>query len=153
PQAMRALYRFADRVPGIVMVAGPARSPRHRRPAMHVDVPVPDIGARRALWRAAVTTVPAAERDAPAGELAPHHPMSAPPIEAAMAAALARTEPVALRRRLLDVCAEAGRTRLAELADRVIPKAGWNDLVLPPAQLALLRGIVAHARGREQVLD
>jgi hypothetical protein len=151
PQAMRALFRFADRVPGIVMIAGAARIAGHRRPHIHIDVPAPDLEARRALWRTTLVAVPAAEREGLADELAQRHVMGAPAIEAALAEALARVEPVPLRRRLLEACAESGRVRLAELADRVIPKACWNDLVLPEAQHALLRGIVAHARGREQV--
>jgi hypothetical protein len=153
PQTTRALFRFAHRVPGIVMVAGAARAAGHRRPVIHVDVPVPDLETRRALWRTALVTVPAAERDALANELAQRHVMGAPAIEAALAQALARVEPAPLRRRLLEVCSESGGLRLAELADRVVPKADWNDLVLPDAQQGLLRGIVAHARGREQVFD
>ena len=152
PQTMRALFRFADRVPGIVMVAA-ARVAGHRRPVIHIDVPAPDLEARRALWRITLVAVPAAERESLADELAQRHVMGAPAIEAALAEAQARVEPVPLRRRLLEACAESGRVRLAELADRVIPKAGWNDLVLPEAQHGLLRGIVAHARGREQVFD
>ena len=43
--------------------------------------------------------------------------------------------------------------RLAGLARKIVPRYGWQDIVLPGDQLALLREIVATVRGRPQVLE
>ncbi|WP_132124151.1 ATP-binding protein [Actinocrispum wychmicini] len=42
---------------------------------------------------------------------------------------------------------------LEQLARRVDPQAGWDDQVLPPAQLSMLRELGLRARHRDQVLD
>jgi ATPase family associated with various cellular activities (AAA) len=49
---------------------------------------------------------------------------------------------------LWRACREASRSRLEDLAQRIEPLAGWNDLILPEAQKATLRQIAAHARYR-----
>jgi hypothetical protein len=43
--------------------------------------------------------------------------------------------------------------RLSSLARKIVPRYGWEDIVLPDDQLTLLREIVATVRGRPQVLD
>jgi SpoVK/Ycf46/Vps4 family AAA+-type ATPase len=45
------------------------------------------------------------------------------------------------------------RGRLDGLARRVEPRAGWDDLVLPPAQRAVLDEVAAHVRHRATVFD
>jgi hypothetical protein len=52
-----------------------------------------------------------------------------------------------------EACRVAGRSRLDDLAQRLVPTAGWDDLVLPAPQKAALAAIAAHARHRLQVLD
>ncbi|HXP91541.1 MAG TPA: ATP-binding protein [Fibrobacteria bacterium] len=44
------------------------------------------------------------------------------------------------------LCRQTARRSLDDLATRVDGAAAWDDLVLPPAQAAVLRQIVAHAR-------
>ena len=39
------------------------------------------------------------------------------------------------------------------LTQRIEPRAGWDDLVLPASQLGLLREIAVHVRHRLTVLD
>jgi hypothetical protein len=55
--------------------------------------------------------------------------------------------------RLWDACRRQARPALAELAQRINPGAGWDDLVLPAAQLRLLRDIALHVRHRLTVFD
>ena len=49
---------------------------------------------------------------------------------------------------LWRACRDASRSRLDDLAQRLEPAAGWNDLVLPEAQKIILRQIAAHAKHR-----
>lgn len=46
---------------------------------------------------------------------------------------------------------QAARGGIDNLAQRILSKAGFDDLVLPPAQLAALRDIVQQLRHRERV--
>ena len=48
---------------------------------------------------------------------------------------------------------EHARMALDDLGRRITPRAGWDDLVLPAAQRAVLKEIVAHVRRRSTVHD
>jgi hypothetical protein len=54
---------------------------------------------------------------------------------------------------LWSSCRGLGRTKLDDLAQRIVPAAAWNDLVLPEPQKSLLRQIVAHVRQRLKVYE
>lgn len=47
----------------------------------------------------------------------------------------------------------AGRTRLAATTEVIEPRAGWNDLILPPDTLAAIRMVAAQAAARPIVYD
>src|SRR5207247_2519008 len=53
-----------------------------------------------------------------------------------------------LRRRLWDDCLLTTRPRMDALAQRVEPKATWDDIVLPEPELALLHRIANQLRHR-----
>jgi hypothetical protein len=50
-------------------------------------------------------------------------------------------------------CRTLARPRLQELAERIVPRAGWDDLVLPDAQKNILRHLAAQARSRLKVYE
>ncbi len=52
-----------------------------------------------------------------------------------------------------DACRRQSAAPLEGLADRIVPEAVWDDLILPPPQEAVLREIAGQARGRATVLD
>jgi hypothetical protein len=54
---------------------------------------------------------------------------------------------------LWDRCRRAARPALHGLAQRIEPVAGWDDLVLPPPQVATLREVAVHVRRQSQVYD
>ena len=54
---------------------------------------------------------------------------------------------------LWDEVRREARPALDELAQRLPGIAGWNDLVLPSAQLAALREIASHVRHQARVFD
>jgi ATPase family associated with various cellular activities (AAA)/Winged helix domain, variant len=57
------------------------------------------------------------------------------------------------RKSLWEACREQARARLVDLAERIEPAAGWQDLVLPELQLETLREIAIHVRRRTKVYD
>ena len=52
---------------------------------------------------------------------------------------------------LWSACREASRTGLEELAERVAPRLGWEDIVLPEAIVDDLKAIAAQVRRRAEV--
>jgi hypothetical protein len=58
-----------------------------------------------------------------------------------------------LESRLWHSCRSVSRPQLDLLAERIEPRAGWDDLVLPEAQLAVLRMLVSQARNRMTVYE
>jgi hypothetical protein len=62
-----------------------------------------------------------------------------------------KTEKRPLHDRLWDACLASTRPRLDVLAQRLDPKATWDDIVLPEAESNLLREIAAQVAQRSQV--
>lgn len=54
---------------------------------------------------------------------------------------------------LWDACRAEARPRLDDLAQRIEPRATWDNLVLPVAQQQLLREIATHVRQRTTVYE
>jgi hypothetical protein len=63
------------------------------------------------------------------------------------------TDTIAMPQRIWNACRKATQPRLDVLAQRLDPKATWDDLVLSEESLNLLRQIVAHVRGRYIVYE
>jgi AAA+ superfamily predicted ATPase len=59
--------------------------------------------------------------------------------------------PTAIPNQLWDICRAQSRPRLDDLAQRILPAATWDDLVLPEAERQTLREIAAHVRQRTKV--
>ena len=54
---------------------------------------------------------------------------------------------------LWDVCRSLARPRLEDLAQRIVPSAGWDDLVLPDLQMRTLRQLAAQVSHRMKVYE
>ncbi len=52
-----------------------------------------------------------------------------------------------------NACRLQSRPRLEDLAERIVPAATWDDLVLPPAQKQILRHLASQARARLEVYE
>lgn len=132
----------------------------------HVDVPQPSIEERRALWISALgklAPVLKSEIDAIAA-----HFLVTPATMRAIATQLAASTPPRRKRRhnagdddpdallkkaLWSTCRVEARVDLDELAQRIEPRATWNDLVLPIPQKNTLREIAAQVRHRATVYE
>ena len=117
--------------------------------AIAVEVPMPTLAERRAAWGALAG---GAETE----EAAAKFRLSTEQI--ARAVEIARTEArlaglEAPGSSELDAGArQASSSGLGERATRVSPGRGWEDLVLPERQLAVLKSISAYLRHRDRVL-
>jgi predicted nucleic acid-binding protein len=54
---------------------------------------------------------------------------------------------------LWNLCRSLARPRLEDLAQRIVPCAGWEDLVLPELQIQTLRQLAAQVRNRMKVYE
>jgi hypothetical protein len=113
------------------------------------DVATPTPAEQLAAWTKALG---AAAGDSPA-MLAGQFNLNAPTIARIAQTALADERPdnKALHERLWNSCLMTTRLHLDELAQRVDPKATWDDIVLPVEAAGLLRQIADQARLRMKV--
>ena len=141
--------QLAERAPGPLFIASREPLRLHRRLERH-EVSRPGPAGQKRLWSAALghsPTTPAMEIDAAAQQFR----LSAEAI-AAIGARLAgpqQRSPGALWR----ACRSSATPRMSHLAERIAPNAGWDDLVLPPLQLHLLRQLAGQTRRRMTVYE
>jgi SpoVK/Ycf46/Vps4 family AAA+-type ATPase len=118
--------------------------------ALAISVPEPTLAERRALWREHAT---GADVDGVAAHFRLSMAQIAHAAEVALASAHARGNGPPSAADLERGARDASRTRLGDLAVRVQPRAGWNDLVLSEEPLGLLRSVAAFLRHRDLVLS
>ena len=138
----------------LAVVAGDCAARFSGRVELHRTIDLPEPSEGRALWTAALGEPVARALGATVEEVAQHFRLGAAAVDAVArelaAGAAADADPGAELRRL---CRERSRVRLEGLAERIDPAAGWDDLVLPPGQTALLHELVRHVRHRTQVYE
>lgn len=146
-----AARRFLARVGGLVFVD--AREPwiDGNVPALSVDVAKPAVEEQRALWQSALGEA-AAEHPQ---RLAGHFDFGVAKIRQIAEAALAEAggSPAALGDALWQHALARARPALDQLAQRIEPKAGWDDLQLPATEKTLLRQIADQVALRTAVYD
>jgi hypothetical protein len=134
-----AATRFLERTGGVLFVSARERQRLPHRASVSVDIAKPAPDEQRALWKNTGLN----------GDLekfATQFNLSAASLRAVAAEAKSPDE-------LWDACRAQARPRLDELAQRIETHAGWNELVLPAPQLALLHEIVAQVRQRAKVYE
>ncbi len=134
------------------------------RPPFVLHFPVPDAGRRRALWSARLNGHAPGSAGKPSiarvpAELADRFRLTPGQIAGALAAArqhaCLRDGPGATPTAadLFEGARRQSNPGLDRLAMPVVSPYGWDDLVLPPAQMAQLRAIEAQVRHAGRVYD
>jgi hypothetical protein len=116
------------------------------RPLVTFEIARPLASEQRALWQNALGNA-AAGVNGCIDTLVAQFNLSASAIRAA--APQGGTD-ISLER-LWDICRTRVRPRLEHLAQRIVPAASWDDLVLPEQQCAVLHEIAAQVRQRAKV--
>ena len=141
--ATSSIRRFIQRLKCPVVVSADRPGPRLAESLLTLEVTRPDADAQQAVWLAALGP----ERQAIASRLAGAFDFS-PATIGRIAASVPRD---ADDETIWRSCVISVRPRLDALAQRIEPRADWNDLVLPPEQEATLRQIVDQVRQRRLV--
>ena len=160
PDRFGPLQRLLARGQGVFLVS--VREPRPELPFAHaVDVGKPTAAEQHAAWVDALGE----GRDETAGQLAGQYNLNTTAIaeiaqrirvsgDAERAGAV--SEPAVgdlLHERLWAACLERTSPHLDRLARKLHPVATWDDLVLPPTELAVLRQVADQVARRSTVYD
>jgi ATPase family protein associated with various cellular activities (AAA)/winged helix domain-containing protein len=131
-----------------------ARDPQHLHRVMQIhDVRKPGATEQKRLWQQALGMDCGPIDDALDG-IASQYRLSARAIGLAGQGVSDNVAAgTAMREALWQACRGSGRRRLDELATRIEPGAGWDDLILPEPQRLVLRQIAAQVRQRRRVYD
>jgi hypothetical protein len=150
--------------PGLTVVAGHERwQPKgidRKRELLWLEFPIPAYQQRHALWEhhLAIENPEVRETSEFYGlpALAGQFQLTTGQIRDAVASAndmaAQRGEPLA-REDLFGAARAHSNPRLSSLARKIVPRYGWQDIVLPSDQTSLLRELVEMVRGRPLVLD
>jgi ATPase family associated with various cellular activities (AAA) len=134
-----APVRFIERAGGVLFIASRERVRLRHRGSVSFDVAKPTAQEQQGLWKSAGV-------NGQVEALATQFDLSAANIRAAAAQSKSPEE-------LWIACRGQARPRLDNLAERIDPRATWNEIVLPAPQLAMLREIAAHVRQRAKVYE
>jgi len=127
-------------------VLGTGRDARIPPVAVHVPVPRLDIPERLRVLRSALDAESAEVDDGDVRAAAAVFDLAVPDTERAAQEAACRVP-------LWQACRSRARLRFDGMAQVLEPRAGWDDLVVPPGQIEQLRALVAAVRHRAVVLD
>ena len=140
--------RLAEMLPAPLIVA--SRDPiRLNRPLLRLDVDKPRPAELRGLWERALGPA-ALHCNGTLAHLAEQFRLSARTVFSTGAVAAPGTESAGPDE-LWNACRSLARPRLDDLAERIVPAAQWDDLILPELQKMTLRQLSAQARHRMQV--
>jgi hypothetical protein len=153
PGEAKGLVPLVERTGGIVVVSGGDLPRDCRRPQVRIEVARPTAAEQRECWRE--TLGPMAETlNGQLDLVATHFRLNWNSIRTAALRAreqMSSGDDRPLDAILWDECRAVSRSPLADLAQRIEPAATWDDIVLPPQSLAVLRSVAAHVRQRAVV--
>jgi hypothetical protein len=139
---------MVERIRGVLMLAS-AEPLRLERAFLRFDINKPRPSEQKRLWQRALDSA-ADHCDATLDALSDQFRLSAKTIFAT--GSLTAADRGALPPEgLWDVCRSLSRPRLEDLAQRLAPLAGWDDLVLPDPQVRTLRVVASQVRHRMKV--
>jgi len=148
---LSAVSRFLARSDGPCFLA--VREVWQRPGRIHAafDVSKPTPAEQRVAWVGALGAQAADNPSLLAGQFNLNLPAISANAAAALTPVVNDTRPLADR--LWDTCRVSVRPRLDALAQRVAPKATWDDIVLPTEQRNLLRQIAQQVGQRSRVYE
>lgn len=148
-ETVRLARMFAGEISGIILVSSPGNMELTGRRWMRVSVEHPGPTERLALWRRHLGPI-ASELNGGLERVASQFQLDARSIRVAAEEAT-QGEPMGRANALWEASRKQARPALDGLAQRIEPSATWEDLILPHAQLEVLRTVVAQVRQRARV--
>ena len=153
-EKMQAIISFLENVQSLVITSCLQPLAFCRRSSLKLDVKRARPAEQREIWQGALG--PAAQvLDGRLDSLVAQFNLGMKEIQSAGSEALAagNLSGEELSSRLWEACCSQSRPRLEDLAQRIEPAAGWDDLILPRMQIQVLMEIGVHIRQRAKVYD
>ena len=138
PDRLGAVALLGDELMCPFAVATRDRRQDRSRTSVVLDVALPTTDEQSALWHQMAPT------DARLDDLVTHFDLDAATIKAVASTAGGD---------LWHACRSQARLAVGALTTRIVPAATLSDVVLPPAQVELLRRILLHVRHRRTVYE
>jgi len=145
------LSRFVSRYNGVLFLSSQDVRPGLGGATVALDVEKPTPAEQRAAWAEILGENAGAAPARLAGQFSLNLPTLRQLAREALAAPFGSEQE--LETRLWDACLKSTRPRLESLAQRIDPRATWDDIVLPAAELDLLRQLAAQVGHRSQVYE
>lgn len=146
PDKIGLVLRFLQRSGGLFFLSTHDAWNKIDGQTLTIDVNKPTPEEQAALWREHLPTLAAEMPE----QLAGCFNLSMPAVEQVSQMAQ-ETASELTPKQVWDACLIQTRPRLDMLAQRIVPKATWEDIVLPDPQMALLRRITTQVAQRGQV--
>jgi hypothetical protein len=145
-----AARHLAERAPGPLFIA--CREPlRLNHPVIRFDLDKPPPAEQKRLWQKALGAK-ANEFNGAVDAISEQFRLSARTIFTT-AAVPQQGGTATAAQELWNACRSLARPRLEDLAERIVPCAGWDDLVLPESQKLILRHLAAQVQQRLKVYE
>ena len=150
-QAAPPLNRFLARSNGIFFIDTRERWSRLDRDSICVDIAKPTAGEQQFAWK----EILGERTNGLPGRLSGQFNLNLAEIQriANPLLASASDQNADLPNKLWDACLLNTRPRLDALAQRLDPKATWDDIVLPPGEIDLLKQIADQVGQRSKVYE
>jgi SpoVK/Ycf46/Vps4 family AAA+-type ATPase len=149
---VQQLTRFLSRSSGVCFLDTHDIRPGSGRAPLAFDVEKPTRAEQQAAWHAILGEAD----DGSAALLSGQFDLNLAAIQQIAQSILsdaADNQGIGLRDRMWDACLATARPRMDALAERIEPKATWSDIVMPPAEMNLLRQIAAQVQHRHTVYE
>ena len=148
--ASPSVSHLVERLPGLIFLA--SREPvRLTRVFIRLDGNKPGPVAQKELWQKALGAA-AGDLNGTIDDLSEQFRLSARMIFSTSALLASEKRPVQPDE-LWNACRALARPKLEDLAQRIVPCATWDDLVLPKLQMKTLRQLAAQVRHRLKVYE
>lgn len=151
---VQAVNSFIENIQGVVIISSAQAGPKVRKDRIMYDVSKPASHEQAVLWKECLGD-PGSRLDGQVNRIVSQFNLSTRTIRAAGTAVLAQLPDGIDATQLLSVlwktCCVHTRPRIDELAQRIEPIAGWDDIVLPAMQKEILKEIAMQVKQRNKV--
>ncbi|MBD1848165.1 ATP-binding protein [Cyanobacteria bacterium FACHB-63] len=145
PAYLNRLTHFIERTPTLLFISSRDRLRLPQRTVVNFEVEKPTIAEQRIIWQRSLSNQMSSEQ------------LQTLVSQFNLNTATIRNVCSSLKKSdfstLWEACRVQARPRLDELAQRIEPRADWDDLVLPEAQTLILKEAAAHVRQRSTVYE
>lgn len=155
----RSINTFCEKLSGLTFISGRKRMLNPNRQLLIYEVDKPLAEEQLSLWKNSLNSH-ATGLGKSLENMIMHFSLSADVIEKASQEVSLLLDSSSEKLKQSDVvdsikqvCCRQSRPELEELAQRLVPLATWDDLILPENQKSILREIAMHVRQRNKVYN